>query len=234
MPMTTTRPKTGLGTRRQPEISRQAIFDAALEEFSLEGVAGGRMDRIATAAGVNKALLYYYFKDKETLYGALLDHVFSGLRDTVLAAMDAAKTPGEQIMAWLASHFDYVANSPTYPRLVQYEMMRANRAGSPHIKRLSTDYFQPITERIMKVVADGIAQGEFRQVHARHFVTSTVPVITNYFLNVPLMRLSTPGDPLSPERIAERRAAVMDFVTAALFARGRSAPVPPPTQREKA
>ena len=48
-------------------------------EFSREGVAGARTDAIARAAGVNKALLYYYFKDKETLYGAVLDQVFGGL-----------------------------------------------------------------------------------------------------------------------------------------------------------
>lgn len=225
--MTTARVKPALGTRRQPEISRQAIFDAALEEFSLEGVAGGRMDRIAAAAGVNKALLYYYFKDKETLYGALLDHVFSRLLDVVIHAIDRANTPGEQVMAWLSSHFDFVAHSPTYPRLVQYEMMRANRAGSPHIQRLVKEYFLPITERVIKAVEAGIASGEFRPVNPRHFVASTIAVITNYFLNVPLTRLALPGDPLAPERIAERRTAVLDFVSAALFAPGRRVPTPP-------
>jgi TetR/AcrR family transcriptional regulator len=219
--MTTTRAKSGLGTRRQPQISRQAIFDAALEEFSLEGVAGGRMDKIADAAGVNKALLYYYFKDKETLYGALLDYVFSGLRDTVIKAMDEAKTPGEQIMAWLRSHFDYVANSPSYPRLVQYEIMRAGRGGSPHIKRLVTDYFLPISERVSRVVDEGIGSGEFRQVNVRQFVTSSVAVLTHYFLNVQVIRLAAPGDPMAPERIAERRTAVLDFVSAGLFLPGK-------------
>jgi TetR/AcrR family transcriptional regulator len=221
--MTSTRSKPSLGTRRQPQISRQAIFDAALEEFALEGVAGGRMDKIAAAAGVNKALLYYYFKDKETLYGALLDHVFSGLLVTVTRAMDEAKTPGAQVMAWLGAHFDYVAHSPTYPRLVQYEIMRAGRGGSPHIKRLVTDYFLPITERVSKIVEEGIAAGEFRQLNVRHFVTSTIAVMTHYFLNVQLIRLALPGDPLSPERIGERRAAVLDYVAAALFVPGKRA-----------
>jgi TetR/AcrR family transcriptional regulator len=224
MAMATTRSKPGPGTRRQPQISRQAIFDAALEEFALEGVAGGRMDKIADAAGVNKALLYYYFKDKENLYGALLDHVFSGLLETVNKAMDAAHTPGEQVLAWLGAHFDYVAHSPTYPRLVQYEIMRAGRGGSPHIKRLVTDYFLPITERVSKVVEAGTAAGEFRQVNPRQFVTSSVAVITHYFLNIQLAKLAMAGDPLSPERVAERRAAVMDFVSSALFAPGKRAP----------
>src|ERR1035441_474179 len=60
---------TRRGTRRQPEASRSAILQAALGEFAQEGIAGARMDAIAAAAGVNKALLYYYFRDKEALYG---------------------------------------------------------------------------------------------------------------------------------------------------------------------
>ena len=72
-----------LGTRGQPEQTRAAILQAAIEEFAREGVAGARTDSIARTAKVNKALLYYYFKDKETLYGAALDAVFAGLAERV-------------------------------------------------------------------------------------------------------------------------------------------------------
>ena len=70
--------RTRLGTRGQPHESRAAILEAAVAEFADDGIAGARTDAIARAAGVNKALLYYYFKDKEALYGAVLDRVFAG------------------------------------------------------------------------------------------------------------------------------------------------------------
>src|ERR1700756_2467219 len=69
-----------MGSRGQPEESRAAILAAAAYEFAEHGIAGARTDTIAHEARVNKALLYYYFKDKETLYGAVLDDPFSGLR----------------------------------------------------------------------------------------------------------------------------------------------------------
>ena len=50
--------------------ARARILDAATLEFSLNGLAGARTERIAEAAGVNKALLYYYFQGKEALYSA--------------------------------------------------------------------------------------------------------------------------------------------------------------------
>src|ERR1022692_2052812 len=68
-----------LGTRGRPEESRAAILKAAVAEFAEHGIAGARTDAIARAAHVNKALLYYYFKDKDALYGAVLDQVFGGL-----------------------------------------------------------------------------------------------------------------------------------------------------------
>ena len=73
-------PKIKAGSRGKPEETREAILKAALKEFAQEGLAGARTDAIARSAGVNKALLYYYFDDKETLYGAVLDPSLRGCR----------------------------------------------------------------------------------------------------------------------------------------------------------
>jgi len=93
--------KPRLGSRGRPEESRAAILQAAVREFSREGVAGARTDAIARAAGVNKALLYYYFKDKETLYGAVLDQVFGGLQESIGAALSSDLPPREKLLAYV-------------------------------------------------------------------------------------------------------------------------------------
>src|SRR5438105_4821903 len=97
------------GTRGQPEITRGAILDAALGEFAAKGLAGARTDAIARSAGVNKALLYYYFDDKEKLYGAVLDHVFQELSTTLCAALEQPLPPREKILRYAATHFDFMA-----------------------------------------------------------------------------------------------------------------------------
>ena len=78
-----------MGTRGQPEESRAAILRAAAKEFAEHGIAGARTDAIAREARVNKALLYYYFKDKETLYGAVLDDAFPGMKANVFRVLDS-------------------------------------------------------------------------------------------------------------------------------------------------
>src|SRR5260370_10268904 len=112
------------GSRGEPEKTRAAILKAALEEFSREGVAGARTDEIARRAGVNKALLYYYFKGKDGLYAAALEEVFSGLSARIMAVLERADLPPRQrLLKYVEAHFDYIASAPFYPRLAQREFI---------------------------------------------------------------------------------------------------------------
>ncbi len=205
------------GPRGQKEQTRARILHAALHEFAAEGVEGARTDAIARAAGVNKALLYYYFHNKETLYGAVLDQVFSGLAAAVGSALDRNLPPRRKVLAWAGAHFDYIASEPIYPRVVLREMMRAGRAGSPHIRRIAHKYLRPIQKRLMELFREGISRGDFRPVDPQHFVVSVVAMNVFYFSSAPMLRLMLRDDPLARQRVAQRRAAVLDTVAAALF-----------------
>lgn len=206
-----------MGTRGQPEESRAAILAAAAREFAEFGVAGARTDAIAREAGVNKALLYYYFKDKETLYGSVLNEAFAGLKVAVFKVLDSELPEREKIMAYAGAYFDFVASNQFYPRLMQREMMRAREGQSQHIEKIVKTYIQPIFARVSAVLREGIAKGEFRGVNPVHFVPSMVAMIVFYFSSAPMMQKIVGFNPLTPERIAERRAAVLDFISAALF-----------------
>ena len=206
-----------MGTRGQPEESRAAILKAAAREFAEHGIAGARTDSIAREAGVNKALLYYYFKDKETLYGAVLDNAFSGLKTTVFKVLDSDLPPKEKMLAYVGAYFDFIASNQLYPRLMQREMMRAREGESEHFEKMVKAYIQPIFLRVTQVLQDGIARGDFRPVKPEHFVPSIVAMIVFYFSSAPMMQKIVGFNPLTPQRVAERRAAVLDFVSAALF-----------------
>src|SRR5260370_15591198 len=96
-----------LGTRGRPEESRAAILKAAVAEFAEHGIAGARTDTIARAAHVNKALLYYYFKDKDSLYEAVFDHVFCGLRGHVLPLLAGETSPPPKMLDYVWAPFRY-------------------------------------------------------------------------------------------------------------------------------
>lgn len=208
------------GSRGEPEKTRAAILKSALEEFSHEGVTGARTDEIARRAGVNKALLYYYFKDKDGLYAAALEQVFTGLHDHVMTVLDDPRLAAkEKLMKYVAAHFDYIARSPVYPRLVQREFMRTSGKGlSPVANRILERFGKPIYSKLTALIQQGVSSGEFRKIDPQQTLTSILGTIIFYFISLPAQQVMTPGDPTSPERIAARRAAVQDFVAAAIFA----------------
>lgn len=209
--------RTRLGSRGQPEESRASILKAAINEFSDHGIAGARTDAIARAAHVNKALLYYYFKDKDALYEAVLEHVFSGLRARVVPVLDSTLPPREKILQYLGTYFDYIAENSRIPRVVQSGWMWSGAKNSKHMQRIAKEYFRPIYERLAGLLREGTKAGEFRAVNPMDFLPSMVAVIVFYFSAAPTMKTLMKVDPLSPERIAQRRAFVLDFIAAALF-----------------
>jgi TetR/AcrR family transcriptional regulator len=209
-----------MGSRGKPEESRAAILHAAVREFAREGVAGARTDAIARFAGVNKALLYYYFKDKEALYEAVLEEVFSGVRTAIHHALSRDLSPRRKLAAYIGAHFDYIAAHPPYHRLVHAEFLRAGRDPSK-LERVARHYFRPVFSDLSALLKEGEQTGDFRAVNPIHFIPSMISVIVFYFTTAPIMRVMTGFDPMSAEFLAERRAAVIDFISAALFTRNK-------------
>src|SRR5258708_12286006 len=111
--------------RHLPRSLRQArdlttarrIVSAAEEIFAEQGLAGARMDEIARAAKVNKALLYYYFADKEALHRFVLETLFSQLRAGADASRMAAPTSPERLPSHVDNFFHFIQLHPNYPLL---------------------------------------------------------------------------------------------------------------------
>jgi TetR/AcrR family transcriptional regulator len=216
--MSATASKSRLGSRGNPEKSRAAILRAAIREFSQEGMAGARTDAIARAARVNKALLYYYFRDKETLYGESIDFAFGQLSQHMMKVLDQDLAPKQKVLLYVGTYFDFVASNQAYRNLIQMETLRAGH-GSPHLQRVAQRFFLPLYTRLSGVLREGIANGEFRPIDPVNFIPSMVALVVFYFISAPVMKTVIGFDPLSPEKLAERRRAVLDFISAALFVR---------------
>ena len=176
---------------RNAAASRGAILEHAIAEFAAEGVAGARTAAIAEAAGVNKALLYYYFKDKDSLYSAALQAVFSGLVEDVLPLLESALSPGEKLLRFARVHFEYLIHHPNYPRLIQQEFSRSAIPGEPSrdFRAISTSHFIPLQRAGLKAVQDGMASGEFRKVEGAGALSAILGMNVFYFTSAPIMRM---------------------------------------------
>jgi TetR/AcrR family transcriptional regulator len=199
--------------------SRIAILEQAIAEFATQGVAGARTAAIAEAAGVNKALLYYYFKDKESLYAAALQAVFSGLVEELLPMLEGALSPGEKLLRFARAHFEYLIHHPNYPRLIQQELSRAGSRGEPsgEFRAISTAHFIPLQRAGMRVVEEGTASGELRAVDGGSTLSAMIGMNVFYFISAPILRTVRGADPFSPRARRAHVASSLDFLAAALF-----------------
>ena len=213
--MSTQPGRARLGSRGKPEESRAAILQAAIREFAREGVAGARTDAIAKAAKVNKALLYYYFRDKDALYGAALEQVFQERDAALMPILRENIPPAERLLRYVGAFFDFLAEHPQHREMVQRQTFLMPR--SPQALRVVKLYMKPFFEELVKLFREGITAGVFRPVDPVQFIPSMIAVVVHYFGVAPFIKMMTEQDPLSPERLAARRAAVLDFISAALF-----------------
>src|ERR1700678_3262017 len=124
--------------------TRTRILGAAAHEFSANGLAGARTERIAEAAGVNKALLYYYFRSKQELYNAALEELAEQVVSSGLSAMSLECSAGERLVHFALNHFDRIHTRRTFQSLMQQEMIRLHRGEENAAVPLVEKVFKPM------------------------------------------------------------------------------------------
>ena len=134
---------------RDPQGSgaKQALIEAAVEEFSLRGLDGARIESIARRAGCNKALAYRYFGDKPGLYRAALDHVFRQ-RASLLPAVPPSLAEG--LRFW----FQQSAADTDFLRLMQREALNDD-GGELAGESFRREYYDKQVEMIESMRARG-------------------------------------------------------------------------------
>lgn len=99
------------------EQTKQELLLAARREFAEHGLAGGRVDRIATAAGINKQRIYGHFGSKDGLFDAVLAQTM------VEAAADKSLQPGDTPVEYAERTFDFHRKNPDLLRLLMWEAL---------------------------------------------------------------------------------------------------------------
>jgi TetR/AcrR family transcriptional regulator len=197
--------------------TRQRILDAALREFAAKGLAGARTEAIATAAGVNKALLYYYFDSKEKLYVAALEMISERVRDTSLAVFLRNCSPGERVLRSALSHFDRILAQQEFQSLMQQEMIRLHKGEPGALPIVIKKVFEPVMIMFQSMVREGIASGELIDVDWMQIQLSSLGANVLYFLSAPVRRIVWGDEPLAREALAERRKLLLEFLGQAIF-----------------
>ena len=197
--------------------TRSRILDAALSEFAANGLAGARTEQIAQAAGVNKALLYYYFESKEKLYSAALEMVSARVRDRSMAVFLREASPGERMLRAALDHFDRILTQREFQTLMQHEMMRLHKGEEGELMILVKRVFGPLHAMFQSMVREGIASGELIEADWLQMVLTALGGNVFYFLSAPVWRHILSFEPFAKDALQARRVALVEFLGKAIF-----------------
>jgi TetR/AcrR family transcriptional regulator len=198
-------------TRR--DESRAKILAAAEQTFAGEGLAGARTGAIAEAAGVNKALLYYYFKDKEKLYEAVMEEHLREFNQRAMALLTAPGPAGPLLLQYVEMHFDHISHHHRHAPLFQQLMTKCTQPA----ERLFRKYIGPRAAALQKLLARGMREGVFRKADPFHSAFSIAALIVFYFSAAPMMQLIGYADPYAGANLKRRKEEVLTFIRHALF-----------------
>lgn len=196
---------------RDAAASRAAILAAATAAFAEKGLGGARVDEIAERAGVNKALLYHYFGNKEALFVAVLEATYEGIRGAE-AALDLETLPPREAMAALVDFtWNYYLEHPEFIHLVNSE----NLHGAEHLARSERvgRLHHPLVARIRALLRRGVETGDFRRGVDPVQLYVTIASLGYFYLsNVHTLGVVFERDLLSPRARGARRRHIQEVV----------------------
>ena len=132
--------------RRDSAATKRRLLGAATAEFAARGIAGARVDRIASAAQANKRLIYDYFDDKDGLFDAVMEANIDQIGDAV--PIDANDLPG-----YAGRLFDYLLDRPDDLRLFTWARLEGRLGPTAGAK--STDSYRRRLAAIEAAQQDG-------------------------------------------------------------------------------
>ncbi|MCD1634794.1 TetR family transcriptional regulator [Martelella mediterranea] len=213
---TTARPET----RRRPQkrdtaATRLALLHAAVAEFTEFGYEGGRVDRIAKNAGVNKQLVYHHFGSKADLYRATLEEVYREIREREQQLHLDELEPEDAMRALIGFSFDYLSEHPEFVTLLNDE----NRMEAYHLKMSDkiTDMHSPLVQIIEETLDRGVAVGIFNnRFDPVDLYLSIAGLTFFYFANRHTLSVIFNRDMTTARHMQQRRAHIIDFVLSSL------------------
>ncbi|MBM3434974.1 MAG: TetR/AcrR family transcriptional regulator [Bacteroidetes bacterium] len=104
--------------------TEQAILKAAKKVFIRKGMEGARMQEIADEAGMNKALLHYYFRTKDNLFEGIFIEAFQKLVPNILELFDSDLPLFEKIEMFAGKYIETFIENPMVPGFIMHELSR--------------------------------------------------------------------------------------------------------------
>lgn len=192
------------------EERRSTIVEEAIRQFGREGYQGASLDQIATAVGVRKQTLLYYFNSKDALLEACLTAAAERLASDIASALEGKETYWDRAEAVIHAVFRLAEGWPEFPMFIR----EAGRLGPQAFDRFS-DVLDPLRKRAVEFLQTGMDDGEIRKQDPAFLLFTLYTAVVGSLTEASVLNAMV-GPGKSRASLRRREKEVVAFVRAAM------------------
>jgi AcrR family transcriptional regulator len=196
--------------KKQKDAStEEKILAAAKKVFISKGMAGARMQDIADEAGMNKALLHYYFKNKEQLFENIFIRLTRGFWEQITSIFESDAALFDKIRSFCSVYIEKVIENPYIPLFVLYEL---NQRPTGFVKKMFRNNM-PNPQKLISQIAEEAKKGNIRFIYPAQLIMNMISMCVLPFIGRPMfMAVMNIDDKTFLDLMQQRKTEVADFI----------------------
>jgi len=188
--------------------TEERILEAARKVFIQKGMAAARMQEVAEEAGINKALLHYYFKDKQHLFEGVFKESAQRQFGCIWESLKQCETLFPAIETFVAAYLDRMIEDPLLPLFIANELNR-----DPAGLACFVDRGKESRARFLRMVEEAYERGEIIDIDPRELLVNIMALCAHPFIARPMLQhIHGITDDAFRRMIQKRRKSVPEFI----------------------
>ncbi|MDD3720943.1 MAG: TetR/AcrR family transcriptional regulator [Lutibacter sp.] len=185
------------------------ILNAAKEIFERKGMVAARMQEIADEAGINKAMLHYYYRSKQLLFEAVFKSAFSLLAPQINEIINADTSIFEKIRNFSSNYISFVMKHPYLPNFIIQELNR----NPDFVKKIVAEKNFPNISKFKQQVDEKVEEGVIRPIKAEQLFINIMSLNIFPFIGSQLLKgLVNVNEEAYKQLMEERKTEIADFI----------------------
>ncbi|MEZ4946915.1 MAG: TetR/AcrR family transcriptional regulator [Cyclobacteriaceae bacterium] len=173
--------------KSETKPSEELILNAAVKVFTRKGYTGARMEEIAKEAGINRALLHYYFRDKETMFNIIFETKFKEFFTGMFGVFQSNASLTEKIRSIIDHEITVLSKHPDLARFVIMEIAQQPERLIQFGQKLG---FNPrmMLQNFQKEIQQNVQEGKIRPIDGRQLLMNIISICIYPFVAKPIIK----------------------------------------------
>ncbi|HBC05713.1 MAG: TetR family transcriptional regulator [Aequorivita sp.] len=185
------------------------ILNAAESVFQKKGMDGARMQEIADEAGINKAMLHYYYRSKQLLFEAVFSNAFSLLAPQLNKILNDDSSIEDKVKNFTHNYITFISKHPYLPNFIIQELNRNPK----FFEKIQQNAAFPTLEKFKNQVNEEVEKGILKPIDGEQLFVNIISLNIFPFVATPLIKgFLKIDDKAFKKMMEERKVSVSEFI----------------------